>query len=74
MRLSCIALIALSLSIAGLPAEEAETKTELNFLRDVMQPIGVPVVTAYHSMRENLFLNAKMKDHNPIESIGDFFL
>ncbi len=55
-------------------AQEQEAKLPSDFLRDVMQPLGVPVVSSYHLMRENLFLNAKLDKAHPIESIGNFFL
>lgn len=56
-------------------AEEADAeKVPTNFIRDVMQPIGVPVVSSYHTMRESLFLNTKIENANSIESIGNFFL
>lgn len=44
------------------------------FLQDVMQPLGVPLVSSYHIMRESLFLNTKCKNSHPLESIGNFFL
>ena len=45
-----------------------------DFTRDIMQPIGMPVVSSYHTLRESLFLNTKVPNKNPIETIGNFFL
>ena len=55
-------------------AEEEGKKVPTDFMRDVMMPIGIPVVSSYHTMRESQFLNTKLEKANPIESIGDFFL
>jgi hypothetical protein len=56
-------------------AEEVEAEqVPTDFIRDVMQPLGVPVVSSFHTMRENLFLNAQFENSHPLESIGDFFL
>ncbi len=45
-----------------------------DFVRDVMQPIGVPVVSAFHAIRESIFLNVRTSNAHPLESIGNFFL
>lgn len=55
-------------------AEENGEKVPTDFVRDVMQPIGVPVVSSYHIIRENLFLNTRCAQPHFLESIGDFFL
>lgn len=39
-----------------------------------MQPLGMPVVTSFHVIRESLFLNTKCKNANAVESVGNFFL
>ncbi|MGE0669652.1 MAG: hypothetical protein AB7O89_01830, partial [Parachlamydiales bacterium] len=46
----------------------------VHFVRDVMQPLGMPVVTSFHNIRENLFLNMHAKDATGLEALGDFFL
>ena len=70
-----IACTILSLFNGICHAEEAEAeKVPTDFVRDVMQPIGVPVVTSFHTLRESLFLNAKIENGNALESMGDFFL
>ena len=55
-------------------AEEEGKKVPTDFMRDVMMPIGIPVVSSFHTMRESQFLNTKLETTNPIEAIGDFFL
>lgn len=39
-----------------------------------MMPIGIPIVSSYHQIRESIFLNTKTEDANPLESVGNFFL
>ncbi len=48
--------------------------SETHITRDIFQPFGMPVVTAFHAMRENLFLNTKDKEATGLEAIGNFFL
>jgi phosphorylcholine metabolism protein LicD len=55
-------------------AEEEARKIPTNFVRDVMQPFGVPVVSSFHAMREDFFLNTKVPNAHVLEKIGDFFL
>lgn len=69
-----ICLLTCLLSCSIYAEEEKEPKVPRDFLRDVMQPMGVPVVSSYHAMRENLFLNTKISKAHPLESIGNFFL
>lgn len=64
---------ALCLSSACKADEEAFT-VPFDFLMDVMKPVGMPVVTSYHSLRENFFFNVSLKEKGTLESIGDFFL
>jgi hypothetical protein len=59
---------------AAMAEEQDGEETPTDFVRDVMMPMGLPVVNSYHAMRENVFLNTKRKHGNPIESIGNFFL
>jgi phosphorylcholine metabolism protein LicD len=55
-------------------AEEESRQIPTDFVRDVMQPIGIPVVSSFHTIRENFFLNTKIQNGNVLEAIGDFFL
>jgi phosphorylcholine metabolism protein LicD len=55
-------------------AEEEARQVPTDFVRDVMQPMGVPTVSFFHAMRESLFLNTKVQNGHLLESIGDFFL
>src|SRR5579862_8782496 len=57
-------------------AEEGEKvqMKQLHFARDVMQPLGMPVVTSFHNIRENEFLNMHMQHAKGLEALGDFFL
>lgn len=67
-------LLALVLTSLGC-AEEAQTRvSETNITRDFLQPLGMPIVTGYHKMRENAFLNTKDKNATGLESVGNFFL
>jgi hypothetical protein len=66
--------VAFSLFCTVCHAEEEGRQIPTNFVRDVMQPIGIPIVSSFHAMRENLFLNTKIQNSKGLESIGDFFL
>ncbi len=69
---SCLALAAFSTACFAEEPDAPPVPTD--FVRDVMQPIGVPVVTSFHALRESIFFNFKTKDAHPLESIGNFFL
>lgn len=58
----------------ALETEETEAQLATDFLRNVMQPIGAPFVSFFHSMRESLFLNTTVVHPHPFEAVGDFFL
>ncbi len=60
--------------VSTLSAEEDARQVPTDFVRDVMQPLGIPVVSSFHAMRESYFLNAKIQNSHVLESIGDFFL
>ncbi len=68
--------LALITSLSGLAQAQEDTGTsaDVNILRDVMQPTGVPVVSFYHTLRENIFLNARVIQAAPLERVGDIFL
>ena len=61
-------------------AEEAQSlqkrpsKEPVDFVRDVMQPMGMPMVSSFHAVRESLFLNTHVKRAHGLEALGDFFL
>ncbi len=58
-----------------LSAEEQDgVDVPTDFVRDVMMPIGIPVVSSYHAIRESIFLNTRIQSANVIESMGNFFL
>jgi phosphorylcholine metabolism protein LicD len=47
----------------------------IDFVNDVLQPIGMPLVHGYYNARENIFLNTRAdKGGNAFESIGNFCL
>lgn len=51
-----------------------KTTASCDFLMDVMKPLGMPLVTFYHSVRESVFLNTRIQNAGFLESIADFFL
>jgi phosphorylcholine metabolism protein LicD len=55
-------------------AEEEARQVPTDFVRDVMQPIGIPIVSSFHAIRESVFLNTKVQNAHGLEKIGDFFL
>lgn len=54
--------------------QEETREVPTDFVRDVMQPLGMPVVSFYHAVRESLFFNTRISEANPLEEIGNFFL
>ncbi len=75
-RIGAFLLLSIGAFIAPVQAaeEEKETPQPIHFVRDVMQPMGMPVVTSFHNLRENQFLNMHRKKSDGLEAIGDFFL
>lgn len=55
-------------------AEEETVEPPKSFAREVLQPFGMPLVAAYHNIRENPFLNIARKEATGLEKLGDFFL
>jgi phosphorylcholine metabolism protein LicD len=55
-------------------ADEETVEPPRSFAREVLTPIGMPLVTTYHNIRENPFLNMSHKEATGLEKIGDFFL
>lgn len=54
--------------------EESETILSFGFVREVLQPLGVPLVCGFHQIRESIFLNTKVKGASGCEAVGNFFL
>lgn len=54
--------------------QEERTELPSDFLRDKLMPIGLPVVSLFHSARESLFFNTHFSHSHPLEATGDFFL
>jgi phosphorylcholine metabolism protein LicD len=80
-RTCAVALCLCTTLYSPLQAKEKEAKKEVqtkvketSIARDVLQPLGMPVVTTFHNVRENAFLNMKYKDATLLEAVGDFFL
>jgi len=68
-------LFALTLASTLVFAEETvEIDRPVSIARDYLQPIGMPVVTTFHEIRESPFLNMHRKKAKGFEAIGDFFL
>lgn len=57
-----------------LAAEQEGRDVPTDFVRDVMMPIGIPVVSSYHAIRESIFLNTRTQNANAVEAVGNFFL
>ena len=66
--------LAALIPLFNVAAEEEAEQVPTSFIRDIMQPIGMPVVTSFHAVRENLFLNTRVIDGTTLEKIGNFFL
>lgn len=54
--------------------QEKEMDQPIHFVRDIMQPLGTPIVTSFHRIRESQFLNMHVKHAKGLEAVGDFFL
>lgn len=65
--------LALFTLLSGSAKEEKKT-TKISVARDILMPVGLPVVSSYHSMKENHFLNTRIKEASPLEALGDLFL
>lgn len=46
----------------------------MNFIEKVMIPIGLPLVSAYCSAREDVFLNTYDKEAKGLEAVGNWLL
>lgn len=47
---------------------------KISFVYDVLAPMGMPIVSKYHHVRENIFLNTASKNATGLEAAGNFFL
>ncbi len=65
LLLSCTALFG---------AEEETVEPPKSFAREVLQPVFIPIVTAYHEIKENPFLNMSREEATGLEKLGDIFL
>lgn len=66
--------LVLFLPFITLQAEEEERQTKISIIRDIMQPLGLPLIANYYEMRENVFLNMKCSKPNPFEAFGNLCL
>ena len=60
-----------------LHAEEETKKAPaqpIHFIRDIMQPMGTPLISSFHALKESQFLNMKHKGAKGLEAIGNLFL
>lgn len=73
-RLKSLLFIFLFILSACQSPETENQQISKNFTRDVMMPLGLPVVSSYHLMREHYFLNTKVKGSSLLETLGDFVL
>jgi phosphorylcholine metabolism protein LicD len=64
--------------VAPLTAEEADEveviSPSTSITREILQPLGMPVVSVWHSMRESLLLNYARQDAEGVEALGDWIL
>jgi phosphorylcholine metabolism protein LicD len=67
-------IVGLILSCTALFAEEETIKPPKSFAKEVLQPFIMPLVTTYHAIRENPFLNISREDATGLEQLGDLFL
>ena len=68
-------LIGLLFFSSILLAQEDETiDPPTSFAREILQPLGMPVVAVYHEIKESPFLNMSRSEASGLEAIGDFFL
>lgn len=69
MRFILIALTSLSLFAA-----DERIEPHKSFVREVLQPFGMPVVSTFHNIKGNHFLNIHRINATGLEALGDFFL
>lgn len=67
-------LIGVCVSAISSSTEENSPKVPFDFMMDFLKPLGMPLVTSYHTMRENIFFNVRLHEPNALESIGNFIL
>ncbi len=69
-----VLFISALIPVFGVCEEEESEQVPISFIRDVMQPVGMPVVTSFHALRENVFLNTRISNGSLFEKLGNFFL
>ncbi len=75
MKKYILSFLVFSFSVAAFGKEEGdERQTHFSFLRDFAEPVGMPTVTAYYRIRENIFLNTRCHKQNPPEALGNLLL
>lgn len=74
MRYLFLLLAIACIPLAAEEVSEPEARTEISIVRDVLQPMGMPLVSSFHKVRESMFLNVKTNSKNRLEAIGNFFL
>lgn len=76
LRLFAVGAILIGLFTSTMSSTPKETtpKVPFDFTMDFLKPLGMPIVTSYHTVRENVFLNMRSKEASKLESIGNFFL
>ncbi|MEN9344446.1 MAG: hypothetical protein RLZZ453_1233 [Chlamydiota bacterium] len=73
MKRLLLLLLCTTLLCAEEPPQERE-ELPTSFVRDIMMPVGMPLVSFFHAARESLFFNTHFSTANPLEAVGDFFL
>jgi phosphorylcholine metabolism protein LicD len=67
-------LASLFISVGSISSRERTPKVPFDFVMDFLKPIGMPLVTSYHTVRESVFLNARLPEPSSLESLGNFLL
>jgi phosphorylcholine metabolism protein LicD len=61
--------------LTGCSSDNQQNKqTEFSIKRDMLLPVGMPLVSCYHFVRENAFLNTCSDTASPLEQVGNFLL
>lgn len=75
MKKWTVSILMFLMPLTALQAEENEERqTKVSIIRDVLQPMGLPLIANYYDMRENVFLNMKSGKPNVFEAFGNLCL